>query len=174
MSTAPTAYGWVGSDAREIEPTYTPDLAGEIDGDGSEPETDFYVAAELLREILSFCYAFRGDKPQPNLRVAFMRFVAVTWLTRPELLNNVSLMQLGPELGCTRANLSKLIRDFGDRLGGLRNRLQKTEGARRIYAEAQLKDHWRNRPKKKPPVPCETAGCHAEHSETPTPEPPHE
>jgi hypothetical protein len=78
-------------------------------------------------------------------------------------------MELGPELGCTRANLSKMIRDFGDRMGGLRNRLQKTEGARRIYSEAQKRDHWRNRPKKKPAAPCEAAGCH-EHTEIPNAE----
>lgn len=157
--------GWVGATGeRAIEPSYVPDFAGEIDGDGGEEETDFSVAAELLREILSFCFACRGDKPQPDLRIAFTRFVCVVWLTRVELLNNVSLMQLGPQLGYTRANLSKLIRDFGDRLGGLRNRLQKTESARRAYAEAQRKDHWRRRKAKAPATSDETAGAHAEHS----------
>lgn len=174
MSTAPTGYGWVGQQHREIEPTYEHDFAGEIDGDAEELETDFYVAGEIMREILTFAFAYRGDKPQPNLHTAFRRFVAITWLVRPELLGNVSLMDLGPELGCTRANLSKMIRDFGDRWGGLRNRLQKTEGARAIYAEAQRRDHWRNRAKNKPPASCETGGCHAEHSETPTPRTPHE
>jgi len=164
MSTAPKGYGWVGQGERDIEPSYTPDLASEIDGDGEEQETDFYVAAELLREILTFCYAYRGDKPQPDLKVAFMRFTSITWLTRPELLGNLPLAELGPQLGYTRANLSKLIRDFGDRLGGLRNRLQKTEGARQIYSEAQKRDHWRNRAKKKPAAPCGTAGCLAQHS----------
>lgn len=159
------SWGWVGEHGvREIEPAYQPDIAGEIDGDREEPESDFTVAAELLREILAFCFAYRGDKPQPDLRVAFTRFVCVVWLTRPELLNNVSLMQLGPQLGYTRANLSKLIRDFGDRLGGLRNRLQKTESARRAYAEAQLKDHWRRRKAKTPAASGETTGAHAEHS----------
>lgn len=170
MSAAPTSYGWVGRDARDIEPTYTPDLAGEIDGDGGEDETDFTVAAELLREILTFCYAYRGDKPQPDLKVAFMRFTCVTWLVRPELVGNLSLAELGPQLGYTRANLSKLIRDFGDRLGGLRNRLQKTESARAIYSEAQKRDHWRNRAKKKPAAPCEAAGCHDEHTAIPNAE----
>lgn len=173
MSTAPTGYGWGGERGRQIEPTYTPDLAGEIDGDSGEDETDFTVAAELLREILTFCYAYRGDKPQPDLKVAFMRFTCVTWLVRPELVGNLSLAELGPQLGCTRANLSKLIRDFGDSLGGLRNRLQKTESARAIYSTAQLKDHWRNRAKKKPPASEETGGCH-EHSKAPTQELPYD
>lgn len=173
MSTAPTSYGWVGRNERDIEPTYTPDLAGEIDGDSGEDETDFTVAAELLREILAFCFAYRGDKPQPDLKVAFMRFTCVTWLVRPELVGNLPLAELGPQLGYTRANLSKLIRDFGDRLGGLRNRLQKCESARAIYADAQKRDHSRHRAKKKPPASEETGGCH-EHSKTPTPEAPHE
>ena len=175
MSAAPKSYGWVGEHGeRTAEPTYEPDFAAAIDGESDEHATDFYVAGEIMREIFTFVFAYRGDKPQPRLNVAFMRFVALTWLLRPELLGDVSLMKLAPQLGCTRANLSKLIRDFGDRWGGLRNRLQKTEGARRIYSEAQKRDHWRNREKKKPAAPCETAGPHAEHSETPTPEPPHE
>jgi hypothetical protein len=162
------SYGWSGTGAaRDIDPSYTPDMAAAIDGDGEETETDLYVAGELLREILAFAYAYRGDKPQPDLRVAFMRFTCITWLVTPDLLGNISLAELGPQLGYTRANLSKFIRDFGDRLGGLRNRLQKTEGARRIYAQAQLRDHWRNRAKKKPAAPCGTAGCHAEHSKQP-------
>ncbi len=171
MSTAPTSFGWVGDRGdREREPCYVPDMAAEIDGDGEQQRTDFSVAGELLHEILAFCYAYRGDKPQPNLHIAFRRFVCITWLTRPEFLGNKPLMELGPELGCTRANLSKLIRDFGDSLGGLRNRLQKTESARRIYAEAQRRDHWRHRLKKKPAAPCGTTGCHAEHTEIPNAE----
>lgn len=169
MSTEPTSYGWVGRDERDIEPCYTPDLAAQIDGDGEQPVTDFSIAGELLHELLAFAFAYRGGKPQPNLHVAFRRFCCIVWLTRPEFLGNKPLMDLGPELGCTRANLSKLIRDFGDSLGGLRNRLQKTESARAIYSTAQLKDHWRNRAKKKPAAPCEAAGCH-EHTEIPNAE----
>jgi hypothetical protein len=173
MSTAPNGYGWVGSDQRDIEPSYTPDMAAEIDGDDEQERTDFAVAGELLHEILAFCFAYRGGKPQPNLHVAFRRFACITWLVRPEFLDNKPLMELGPELSCTRANLSKLIRDFGDSLGGLRNRLQKCETARQIYSTAQLKDHWRNRAKTKPPASEETGGCH-EHSKAPTQELPHE
>lgn len=170
MSSAPKGYGWAdcGGGERTIEPCYVPDMAAEIDGDDTE-QTDFSIAGELLHELLAFAFAYRGGKPQPNLHVAFRRFVCIVWLTRPEFLGDKPLMDLGPELGCTRANLSKLIRDFGDSLGGLRNRLQKTESARAIYSTAQLKDHWRNRAKKRPAAPCETAGCHG-HNEIPNAE----
>ena len=106
MSTAPKGYGWVGQGERDIEPSYTPDLASEIDGDDTEQQTDFSIAGELLHELLAFAFAYRGGKPQPNLHVAFRRFVCIVWLTRPEFLGNKPLMDLGPELGCTRANLS--------------------------------------------------------------------
>ena len=43
------------------------------------------------------------------------------------------------------------------------------ESARAIYSTAQLKDHWRNRAKKKPPASEETGGCH-EHTEIPNAE----
>jgi hypothetical protein len=57
-------------------------------------------------------------------------------------------MQLAPQLGVTRAALSAMIRKFGDQYG-IRNALQKNESARTIYSEAQKRDHWRRRPKKK-------------------------
>ena len=38
------SYGWSGHGAaRDIEPSYTPDMADLIDGHEDEQETDFYV-----------------------------------------------------------------------------------------------------------------------------------
>jgi hypothetical protein len=171
MSEGPIAesYGWSGSDqTRQREASFTPDMAALIDGsDEDEQETDFSAAAHVMEEIFRFVFSYRGDKPQPNLQVAFRRFVSVAWLLRPELLAGASLAELSIELSCTRALLSKLVRDFGDRWGGLRNRAMKTETAREVYRNAQLRDHWRYRDEKRPPVPCETGGCHAEHTQNP-------
>jgi hypothetical protein len=162
--------GWVGEHGvREIEPAYQPDIAGEIDRDTQEPESDFTVAAEIMREILEFTFSYRGDTTKPNLQSVFRRYVAVAWTLRPDLLAGASLSELSVELACTRALLSKIARTFGDRWGGLRNRLMKTEGARRVYSEAQLKDHWRHRKAKTPVASDETTGAHAEqHSKSET------
>jgi hypothetical protein len=181
MSGEPKGHGWAGEHGvHEIEPIYTPDFAAHVDGEPApgpvEPAVaDFAAAGEVMRLVLVYCFDVVRDRTHggPRLDMAFRRFVGVTWLLRPELLGYTSLMQLAPRLGVTRAALSKMIRNFGDAFG-IRNVLQKAEGARRAYSEAQSKDHWRNRAKKKPAAPCETAGCHAEHSEAPTQEPPHE
>lgn len=169
MSAAPKDYGWAGEHgARDIEPVYEPDFAAHVDGEpapGAVPAlADFAAAGEIMRQVLVYCFDVPRDKQHggPRLDMAFRRFVGVTWLLRAELLNHTSLMQLAPRLGVTRAALSKMIRNFGD-AHGIRNVLQKNEGARAIYRETQLKDHWRNR-KKKPAAPCETTGDDAEHS----------
>ena len=171
MSATPMDYGWSGNTRgdRTIEPVYEPDYAAHVDGEQAtgpmEPTpADFAAAGEIMRQVLVYCFDVPRDKKHggPRLDMAHRRFVGVTWLLRPELLNYVSLMQLAPRLGVTRAALSKMIRNFGDAFG-IRNVLQKNEGAREIYSEVQKRDHWRNR-KKKPAAPCETAGCHDEHS----------
>ena len=181
MSGSRENYGWAGNTHgdRTIEPVYELDFAAHVDG---EPEAgpvepapaDFAAAGEVMRQVLVYCFDVARDKKHggPRLDMAFRRFVGVVWLLRPELLSYVSLMQLSPRLGVTRAALSKMIRNFGDAFG-IRNVLQKNEGAREIYSEVQKRDHWRNRAKKKPPVSEETGGCH-EHTKTPTQELPHE
>lgn len=171
MSGAPKDYGWTGErGAREIEPVYEPDFAAHVDGEPVagpvEPApADFAAAAEIMRGVFVYCFDVPRDKDGgPRLDLAHRKFIEVVWLLRPELLNHISLMQLSTKLGVCRATLSKAIRKFGDAYG-IRNVLQKNESAREAYSQAQLKDHWRHRAKKKPAAPCETAGCHAdEHS----------
>lgn len=162
MSAVTEKYGWVGDHGeRAPEPTYEPDFAAEIDGD-HETENDLAACGEVMRGVFALVFAQRENISAPvKLDLAFRRFVCLTWLLRPELLGNVSLAELAPQLHVTRAALSKTVRNFGDSLG-IRNALMKRESARHIYAEAQKRDHWRNRAKKKPAAPCETAGCHAD------------
>ena len=164
MSAVTEKYGWVGDHGeRTPEPTYEPDFAAEIDGD-HETESDLAACGEVMRGVFALVFAQRENINVPvKLDLAFRRFVCLTWLLRPELLGNVSLAELAPQLHVTRAALSKTVRNFGDSLG-IRNALMKREGARAIYAEAQKRDHWRNRKKKTPAAPCETTGDHAEHS----------
>jgi hypothetical protein len=138
--------GWVGERGeRVLEPVFEPDMAGLIDGCDDETHDDLTACAEVMREIFRYCFAHRnGSDKLPELNVAFRRFCCVVWLLRPELLGHVSLMELAPMLGVTRAALSKAIRNYGD-AHGIRNALQKRESARAIYRDAQKRDHWRRR-----------------------------
>ena len=167
MSAVTEQYGWADTRGeRAVEPTYTPDMAAFIDGD-EETRDDLSLCGEVMRGVFAHVFAQRPGSAEPvKLDLAFRRFVCLVWLLRPELLGNVSLMQLAPHLSVTRASLSKTVRDFGDKFG-MRNALMKREGAREIYAEAQKRDHWRNRPKNRPTAPCEAAGCHDQHSKHP-------
>jgi hypothetical protein len=158
-------YGWVGDRGeRAPEPTYTPDMAALIDGEDEETHDDLELCGEVMRGVFAHVFAQRGSSNEPvKLDLVFRRFVCLAWLIRPELLGNISLMQLAPHLSVTRASLSKMVREFGDTFG-MRNALMKREGAREIYAEAQKRDHWRHRAKKKPVALCGTTGPNAEHS----------
>lgn len=176
MSEGPIAdsYGWSGSgDERQREASYTPDFASEIDGDAEHEETDFTLAAAIMRAVFEHAFSYRGDGTKPNLQRAFRRFVAIAWTIDPSWLAGCSLAELSAELSCTRALLSKISRDFSDRYGGLRNRMMRLESAREAYRAAQLKDHWRRREKKKSAVPCETADPMT-NTKTPTPETSHD
>ncbi|MGB8168866.1 MAG: hypothetical protein WCF18_15315 [Chthoniobacteraceae bacterium] len=175
MSAVTEKYGWVGDHGeRTPEPSFEPDMAALIDGEAdADTSNDLAACAEVMRGVFALVFAQReGTNAPVKLDLAFRRFICLTWLMRPELLGHVSLAELAPQLCVTRAALSKMVRNYGDSLG-IRNALMKRESARAIYAEAQRKDHWRNRAKRKPPASEETGGCHDEHSETPTPEPPH-
>ena len=151
MSAVTENFGWVGDHGeRAPEPTYTPDLAAMIDGDADDTRDDLAVCGAILHGVFDHVFAQREGVSAPvKLDLAFRRFVCIVWLLRPELLGNISLAQLAPHLGVTRAALSKMVRNFGD-AWGLRNALMKRESARLIYADAQKRDHWRNRGKKKP------------------------
>jgi hypothetical protein len=173
MSGVPKNYGWVGAgDERTPEPTYTPDLAREIDGESDEQVTGLSVAADGLREILTLVFAKRKGSDAPvKLDLVFRRFICLVWVVRPELLDCASLSELSTHLHVTRAALSKMVRNYSDAFG-IRNPLMKTESARDSYSAAQKRDHWRRRPKEKPPVPGETGGTMMK--ETLHPEVPHE
>ena len=151
MSAVTEQYGWTGETGdRQAEPTYTPDMAAIIDGEDQGTHDDLALCGEILRGVFAHVFAQRDGSTGPvKLDLAFRRFVCIVWLLRPELLGHVSLMQLAPHLGVTRASLSKTVRDFGDTFG-LRNALMKRESAREIYSAAQKRDHWRNRAKKEP------------------------
>lgn len=130
---------------RQLEPTYAPDMAAIIDGDDGGEETDLAACGEVMRSVLDYVFdGAKGKDGKPRLDVAFRRFCCVVWLLRPGAMGGMSLMELGPQLGVCRATLSKAIRLFGD-AHGIRNALQKRESARRIYSEAQKRDHWRRR-----------------------------
>jgi len=116
---------------------------------------DFSAAAEVMLGVFEFVFAHSEGKLRWD--TAFRRFAGVAWLLQPGLFDHASLRQISPELGVTRAAMSKLVQIFGDR-HGLRNMLQKPEVARRVYAEVQRRDHWRKRPRKEPAAPCGTAG----------------
>jgi hypothetical protein len=169
MSAVTEKYGWVGDHGeRTPEPSYEPDMAALLDGDDqADTSDDLAACGEVMRGVFALVFAQRENINVPvKLDLAFRRFVCLTWLLRPELLGNVSLAELAPQLHVTRAALSKTVRNFGDSLG-IRNALMKREGARAIYRDAQLKDHWRTRPKKEPAAPCGTAGSPVMKNETP-------
>ena len=103
-----------------------------------EPEEEpiSSVAAEMLGKVLVEVFRRRG-KRKLDYSAAFLRFLALTWVIRADLLDGKSLMTLADEVGVTRAALSKYSVEFSDLLGGFRNGAQKSKAARETYREIQ-------------------------------------
>ena len=125
---------------------YEPDMAAHCDGEPEEEKlddmaADLAVAGAVLNEILQYVI---GDRSEIHFPSCFRRFVSVIWVLRPEMLHEASLSQLAPQLSVTRQALSKAARRFADR-HGLRNRMMKSEEARRSFSRAQKANHWRKR-----------------------------
>jgi hypothetical protein len=101
-----------------------------------EDESQSSVVAEMLGKVLAEVFRGRGRR-KLDYSTAFLRFLSVTWLIRPDLLDGKSLMTLADEVGITRAALSKYAVQFSDLLGGYRNGAQKSKAARETYREIQ-------------------------------------
>jgi hypothetical protein len=165
-------HAWVddAEHGHHLEPTYEPNIADEIDGpeEGAISEEDALTAmAKILNAVLYYCFPGSSTKT-PDLSQGFRRFVCVVWALRPEMFDHASLATLAPHLHVTRSALSAIVRKFCDQ-HGVRNVLMKNETARATYRKAQIEDHWRRRPQKKPGTPVEMPGPREElaipHSE---------
>jgi hypothetical protein len=101
-----------------------------------EEQSRSSVGAEALGMVMG--EVFRGrSKRKLDYSSAFLRFLALTWVIRVDLLDGKSLMTLADEVGITRAALSKYAVQFSDLLGGYRNGGQKSQAARESYRKAQ-------------------------------------
>src|ERR1022692_1150070 len=89
------------------------------------------LAADALRDIWAWFWE------QPNFKVAFLKFVAVTGVMRPELLDSESYAQIGKKLNCSRSNISRLAIKFQD-AHGVHYRRSKRDGAREKYSAARF------------------------------------
>lgn len=137
--------GWINSrhdDPNTREPIEDFDFEAFLDEEcfGENPEDEIAVCAQILNEILHWCFQHGGLRDGLDLQPAFRNFCCIVWLLRPDLLSGVSLAQLAPMLGATRQALSKTVRRYGD-AHGLRNRLMKRESSRQAYRKAQNKRH---------------------------------
>jgi hypothetical protein len=74
-----------------------------------QPQTVLQKTAEVLREILAFCFTSRARK---KLFTAAARFAVITSGLRPELLDDEARTTFANELGFTKAALSKMSVKF--------------------------------------------------------------
>lgn len=116
--------------------------------DHIEPEPDSPAASagvEALQKVMGEVFRSKRGKVDPYS--AFNKFLSLTWVIRPDLLDSKSLMTLGEETGVTRACLSKLAVQWSDMLDGYRNGGQKSQAARERYKTVQAgHKNYRNGP----------------------------
>ena len=69
-------------------------------------------AGELVRELISYCFA--GKRGRTSLRTAAGRFAVIAGGLRPDLLEDATMTELAAELGLSKAALSKMAVNFSD------------------------------------------------------------
>jgi len=72
-------------------------------------------AGELVRELITFCFA--GKRGRTSLKTAAARFAVVAGGLRPDLLQDETMTELAAELGLSRAALSKVNVNFSTAYG---------------------------------------------------------
>jgi hypothetical protein len=112
--------------------------------DGPQRPTDpaqpppMALAADGLHEILF--WVWRCGRTQRATPIsAYRKFLALSATLRPELFDDMTLEQLGSEVGCTKASLSKSALQFTKHFGGLQFRRQ--HNGRDHMRSAMLQSH---------------------------------
>ena len=85
-------------------------------------EDGIAFASNILRAVLE--WAWDSRKPSRRFKTALRRLTAMSCVMRPELVGNLGYREIGRELGCTKANLSKAGIQFAREFGDLRFRRQ--------------------------------------------------
>ena len=90
-----------------------------------QPPEPMELAAEGFARFMAWIWRSESDtRRAPDMQSAFRRFVAVSATMQPGLLNGLGFRELGEQLNCTKAALSKQGREFSERFGGLQFRRQ--------------------------------------------------
>lgn len=111
------------------------------------PVKSLEQAAEVLSLILSWCWS-RGFK------TAQRRFAALSAGLRPDLLNDRTFLEIGAELGCTKAAISKNARLFQEAFGFRFSRTRAEDSCARMR-EAQIgHPNYKMRPANQPTTPA--------------------
>ena len=105
--------------------------------DESDVQNDMALAGVALGGILDYCFRATNKGERRNVMIAYRRFVAVSYLIRPDLLDHSTMEEIGADMGLTRAAISKAVRRAGDSFG-LRNRLMSKESDRAAMSKARL------------------------------------
>ena len=97
-------------------------------------DTRAVVLARLLDTVFP---AASTQNPGEKFEAAFRRFVAICMIIRPELFDGHSQISIGRFVGCTSANLSKMLSGLSVQLG-IRAPSMETDEAREAKRAAQL------------------------------------
>ena len=130
------------------------EVLDRLDGTASPDATPEHEAMQLagdgLRELLH--WVWRKGTARASPITAFRRFMVLSATLRPELLDDMTLSQLGQEAGCTKANLSKAALKFTTQFG-LEFRRQRTPTSRAHMRTAMLASHEKRKNENTSPTP---------------------
>jgi hypothetical protein len=99
------------------------EIFDRLDGTPPPAAPPTEMAGDGLREILAWSWSSPSGKTT-DIHGAFVKFLALSATMRPELFDGQTYKELGEQVGCTRANISKAAVRFAEHFGGLHFRRQ--------------------------------------------------
>lgn len=123
------------------------DLAGALLDDDSDADlclrSSNPAALEAVSALLRWVWGKQGS-PAARVRAAFVKFVGVSLIVRPDCLGGASMEEVGRSIGITRQAISLAHIDASDKLG-MRNPAGRTTEARESYSRSATKAWERRR-----------------------------
>ena len=91
------------------------------------------TAGDALHDLFLWCWS------TPSFKFSFVRFVAISAVMRPDLLDDLSYEQLAKKLNCTKALISYNAKQFQKEFGVHFRRSRRLDGCEKMSAAARMR-----------------------------------
>lgn len=130
----------------------------EIPNEESEPDDQIHLLAVLEKLILWLSRPYCRGGLIPSSKALGIRTLAFLFVVRPDLLDNMSAVELSRRNGLHRSTLTHVISQFRNSFGDIKHRGMRNQEARRNMKEAATRTRARRQGEMDSPRPI-IAAC---------------